>query len=609
MTNDLAEFSTETKCFLITGSNTSENHPIIGMHVFRGIEKGAKLIVIDPRKTEMANKADVFLQVPPGYNIPVMNSLIHVIINEKLYDKDFVEKNTKGFDYLKESIQEYSPEKVAKLTGLDSALIIKAAKLYAEAKPAAILYAMGMTQFSHGTGNVWTTSNLAAITGNLGIKGGGVNPLRGQNNVQGACMVGALPTVFASGKPVTDDAARSEVESLWHSSVPSKPGFALTVIPENIENGNIKFLWVFGENPVMSDPDTDHFTHSLDHLEFMVSQDIFMSETCIRSDMVLPAACFAEKEGTFVNTSRRVQMVNKAVDAPGEAKADWEIIAMVAEKLNQKGFDFRDARDIWDEIRIINRAQFGGMDYRRLKEMNGINAPCPNHQHQGTPVLHEGGKFSTPDGKAMLIPILFTENADMKDALEKDWRAKLGMDKDYPMMVGSLNEKASEKYPYILTTGRYVYQYHTGTMTRKCKSLETGADVYGPAGIEIGIDTAKKLGLATGDFIKVENERGCISSKARVMNRISRNVVFGSFHYWESNINELTNPSGLDPVSKIPELKVTAVNIVKITEDEYLAIQEEKKVKFKNDQISDINKNILPGMIDNNLSHSIRKGV
>jgi formate dehydrogenase major subunit len=583
MTNDLAEFSGFTKCFLITGSNTSENHPIVAMHVFRALERGAKLIVIDPRKTEMANKADIFLQVPPGYNIPVMNSLIHVIINENLYDGEFVANSTKGFEYLKESVQEYSPEAVSKMTGIDAELIKKAARMYAENKPSAILYAMGLTQFSHGTGNVWTTSNLAAITGNLGVKGGGVNPLRGQNNVQGACMVGALPANLASGKSVTDEAARKECSDLWCCEVPSKPGIALTVIPENIENGNIKFLWVFGENPVMSDPDSGHFVHAIEHLDFMVSQDIFLTETGLKSDIVLPAAAFAEKEGTFVNTSRRVQLVNKAVDAPGEAKADWEIIAMVAAKLGAEGFEYRDARNIWDEIRIINRGQFGGMDIRRLKDMNGINAPCPNHQHPGTPVLHEGGKFTTPDGKALLIPVIFTEDNTEKGNLEEQWRKKLNLDKDYPIMAGSINERASDKLPFIMTTGRYVYQYHTGTMTRKCRSLETGADMFGPAVVEIGFASAKKLGITTGDYVKVYNDRGEIAVKARVMNRIKDNYIFGSFHYWEANVNELTNPSGLDPVCKIPELKVSAVNVVKITEAEYLKIQGKKREQFQSD--------------------------
>ncbi len=497
MSNDLAEFSTYSDCFLIIGSNTSENHPIVGMHVIRALERGARLVVIDPRKTEMAKKADVFLQVPPGYNIPVMNAMINVIIKEELYDKNFVENNTVGFEYLQEAVKEYTPESVSKMTGIDSGLIEEAARIYGQSKPAAILYAMGLTQFSHGTGNVWSTSNLAAITGNLGIPGGGVNPLRGQNNVQGACMLAALPTVLANGKPVTDEAGRADLESIWNCEIPSKPGFALTNVPENIENGNIKFLWIFGENPVLSDPDSDHFVHSLKNLDFMVAQDIFLTETCLKADLVLPAACFAEKEGTFVNTSRRVQIVNKAVDPPGEAKTDWEIISLAAERLGETGFSFRDARDIWDEIRNVNRGQFGGMDYSRLRELNGLNAPCPNHMHPGTPVLYEGGKFSTPDGKAKLIPVLFTEDKENKEKMELDLRDRLGMDNDYPVMAGSVNERASEKYPFILTTGRYVYQYHTGTMTRKNKALENGADLYGPAVIEIGKTAAKGLGIYT----------------------------------------------------------------------------------------------------------------
>ncbi len=578
MTNDFCEFDTKTGCFFIIGSNTSHNHPIIGMHIQKGLERGAKLIVVDPKRTEMAQKADLFLQIPPGYNIPTLNCIMNVIIAENLCNKDFLEKSTTGFEYLKMAVEPYSPEAVGQLTGVEPELFVKAARMYAGNSPSAIIYAMGLTQFSSGTGNVWSVSNLAAITGNLGIEGAGVNPLRGQNNVQGACMLGALPALLPSGQSVTDDQGRGALEQLWNCKLPDKPGFVLTEAPEKMDEGKIKFLYVMGENPVVSDPWTDHFIHSLDSLEFMLVQDIFLTQTASYADVVLPATCFAEKDGTFVNTSRRVQLVNKAVNPPGDAMGDMEIICQLAKNNGIKGFDYTNAEAVWEEIRAVNTNQFGGMGFKRLKETNGLCAPCPDLDHPGTPCLYKGSIFNTPEKKAVLVPVVFTPEFSEKEELAAIWKKKLCLPQGYPFMAGSIIEKISADYPLILTTGRYVYHYHTGTMTRRCAPLMNGADQYHHA-VEINEGTAIRYGLSEGDFVKIENKRGMIATSVRIMERIPQNTLFGTFHYWEANVNELTNADNIDPVSKIPELKIAAVKLTKIPEAEYLSILKGKRIK------------------------------
>lgn len=584
MTNDLAEFSKYSNCILIIGSNTGECHPIIAMHVERALERGAKLIVIDPKRTEMAQKAHIHIQLPVGYNIPIINAMINYIIANELYDKDFVENHTVGFEYLKKAVEEYTPERVSELTGVPADLIKEAARIYATEKPSAILYTMGITQFTHGTGNVWSVSNLAAITGNLGIEGGGVNPLRGQNNVQGACDFGALPNRLPNFKFVTDREAREHFEKLWNCKLPDKPGIWIPDVPHAIEEGKIRFLYIFGENPVLSDPWTDHFLEAIAHLDFLVVQDIFLTETARKADVVLPAACWAEKDGTFTNTARRVQLVRKAVEPPGEAKPDWQIFCEIAKRLGVKGFDYKDAEDIWNEIRKADPRRFGGITYERLEEENGIPWPCPTEGHPGTPVLYKNGEFLTSDKKAKLIPVIFTENKEEKPVLERKLKEELGLPEDYPMMVGAIDEKPDKVYPCLFTTGRRVYHYHTGTMTRRCKPLEEGADVYGPV-VEIGPETAKKYELSTGDYVLIEGKRGKIACKVWVTERIPEDVLFVTFHYWEACGNELTN-TAYDPIAGTPEFKIAAAKVRKISEEEYRQILKEKEEKYQSQKIS-----------------------
>lgn len=584
MSNDLAEFSKYSNCILIIGSNTGECHPIIAMHVERALERGAKLIVIDPKRTEMAQKAHIHIQLPIGYNIPIINAIINYIITNDLYDKEFVKRHTVGFEYLKKSVEEYTLERVSEMTDVPAELIEKAARIYATEKPSAILYTMGVTQFTHGTGAVWTLSNLAAITGNLGIEGGGINPLRGQNNVQGASDLGALPDRFPGSKPLTDKKVREYFEKLWNCELSDKPGIWIPDVPHAIEEKKIRFLYVFGENPVMSDPWTDHFLQAIAHLDFFVVQDIFLTETAKKADVVLPAACWAEKDGTFTNTSRRVQLVKEAVEPPREAKPDWQIFCEIAKKLGAKGFDYKDAEDVWNEIRKADPEKFGGISYERLEKENGLSWPCPTEDHPGTPVLYRNGKFLTPDGKAKLIPVIFTENKEEKPDLEKKLKKELSLPENYPMMVGAIDEKPDKVYPCLFTTGRRVYHYHTGTMTRRCMPLEEGADIYGSV-VEIGTKTAKKYDLSTGDYVLIEGKRGKIACKVWVTERIPEDVLFVTFHYWEACGNELTNPAH-DPIAGTPEFKIAAARIRKISEEEYLRILREKKEKFQSQKLS-----------------------
>jgi predicted molibdopterin-dependent oxidoreductase YjgC len=573
MTNDLAEFATDTDVFLLIGTNTSECHPIIAMQVLRGLERGAKLVVIDIKKTDMAKKADIFIQIPSGYNIPLINAMINYIIQNNLYDKEFVEKYTNGFEWLKETVKDFTFEKVEKETGVSKELLIEATELYAKGNPSAILYTMGITQFIDGTYNVMDVSNLAVVTGNLGKKGGGVNPLRGQNNVQGAGDMGALPGDLPSGK-VTNPKAREKAEEIWGFKINSNPGLKLSQVPHAIDEGKVKFLYIFGENPVMSDPWTEHFIHALKKTDFIVVQDIFLTETAQAADVVLPSACWGEKDGTFSNTSRKVQLVRKAVEPPANLNPDWKVICNVANRVGLKGFNFNTAEEIWNEVRKLNPFKFKGITYERMAKLNGINWPCPDEEHQGTPYLYEDNKSFLPDGKFRLVPIGYTLDKNERIVLENKLRKTFNIPDDYPVGVGCPSEQPTEEYPCMYTTGRKVYHYHTGTMTRKCKPLEMGADIMGPV-IEVSEDIAREKNLENGCYAVVYNKRGKIAAKVLVNKDLKYGTIFTTFHYAEADGNELTNAEESDPVSGMPPLKMSIADIKKISEGEFLKIRTE----------------------------------
>ncbi len=567
------EFGTHSDVLFLIGTNTSECHPIVAMHMLKGLKRGAKLIVVDPKKTDMAKKADIYLQIPVGYNIPLINAMINYIIENNLIDKEFIKDKTHGFRYVKEVVKDFTPQRVEQETGISAKLVEKAAQMYAKAKVAAICYTMGVTQFIDGTSNVFSLSNLALITGNIGKKGGGINPLRGQNNVQGACDMGALPNALPNGL-VTDENKRLHVEKIWNTKLSKTNGIPLTKVPKSIKNGDIKLLFVCGENPVMSDPWTEHFTDSLQHLDTLIVQDIFLTQTAQRADVVLPAAAWGEKDGTFINTSRRVQFVAKAVTPNENLQSDWKVICNVASRLNLKGFDYKNSEEIWEEIRQVNPNFFGGISYERIKKLNGISWPCPNENHMGTPTLYEGGISMLEDKKFKLVPVVYAQDKKDRQTLEQQLIKKLDIPKDYPIGSGALSEKTDEIYPCMFTTGRKVYHYHTRSMTKECKTLEFGADSMG-AVIEISEDIAASQNLEDGCYGVIENKRGKIAAKIRINPDLRYGTIFTTFHYEKIGANILSNATDLDPLSGMTPMKMTIANIKKISEQEYLKIQKQ----------------------------------
>ncbi|KAF5071631.1 Formate dehydrogenase H [anaerobic digester metagenome] len=523
MTNSIAETMDNDALFLI-GTNTSENHPVIATLMKRAKNKGAKIVVADPRRIEMADWADVFLQLKPGTNIALINGMAHVIIQDGLLDEEFIQTQTEDFEELKEFLQSYTPEWVSGITGVPAADIVRAAHIYGEAESAGIYYAMGITQHATGTNGVMALSNLAMLTGNLGKPNGGINPLRGQNNVQGACDMGCLPADLPGYQKVFKPEVQSAFEAYWGRPLSGKVGLTLPEVISSVLKDEVRLLWVFGENPVVSDPDTNHVRHAMEHVDFLIVNDLFLTETAEYADVVLPAASFAEKNGTFTNTERRVQRVRQAVSPRGQSRPDWRIFMEV---MNRLGYDktYVDESRIFEEIAQVTPS-YRGIDYSRIDQV-GLQWPCPSAEHPGTKFLHQG---KIARGRGLFVPV------DYKEPME-------------PVDV---------EYPYILTTGRILYQYHTMSMTGKTEGLN---ELTGSSYVEIAPETASRHGLATGDRIKLYSRRGEISTTVRVTDIIEDEVIFMPFHFAEG-ANVLTN-TALDPIAKIPELKVCAVRLEK----------------------------------------------
>ncbi|OQC73038.1 MAG: Formate dehydrogenase H [Deltaproteobacteria bacterium ADurb.Bin002] len=523
MTNSIDELES-TDLILATGTNTTENHPVIGAKVKRAVRRhGTKLIVIDPREIDLVKYADIWLRQKPGTDVAVFNGLMNVIIAEGLYDKEYVAGRTEGFEALKAVVAKYTPESVEKISGVPAEDLKKAARMYAQAGRASIIYAMGITQHITGTDNVKSTANLSMLCGNVGIEGGGVNPLRGQNNVQGACDMGALPNVYPAYQPVAGEDVRKKFEAAWKAALSPKPGLTLMEIMAAAGSGKIKALYVMGENPLLSDPDLQHVAKELQKLDLMIVQDIFLTETAQMADVVLPACAFAEKEGTFTNTERRVQRVRKALEPPGEARADWEIICGISSRMGYP-MTYASAQEIFEEIRTVTPS-YAGITYDRL-EKEGLQWPCPTVSHSGTKFLHKD-KFSRGLG-------LFT-------ALE----------------YIPPNELPDQEYPFLLSTGRVLYHYHTGTMTTRARGpVERCPESL----VEIHPEDAGKLGIADGQKVRVTSRRGTVEVKARITEKSAPGSIFMNFHFTEAPVNFLTNPA-LDPTGKIPEYKVCAVKL------------------------------------------------
>ena len=530
MTNSIDEIYKSDVLFLI-GTNTTENHPVVAVKMKQVLMTGAtKLIVADPREIDMVRFADIWLRQKPGTDVALINGLMHVIIEEGLYDEGYVNERTEGFQALKEVLKRYHPEFVEGITGVPQDDLRRAARLYAQAKVASIFYAMGITQHITGTDNVKSLANLAMLCGNVGIEGGGVNPLRGQNNVQGACDLGALPNVFPAYQAVTSKEVRKKFEVAWGvKELPSNPGITVVEMMTAAAKGELKALYIMGENPMLSDPDLTHVEEGLKNLDFLVVQDMFLTETAQLANVVLPTASFAEKEGTFTNTERRVQRVRKGVSPPGEARADWEIIADMATRMSYK-MEYRSAEDVFMEMAEVTPS-YSGISYDRLDQEGGIQWPCPTPDHPGTPYLH---KDTFVRGKGLFHSIEFIPPAELPD-------------RDYPL---------------LLTTGRVLYHFHTGTMTRRDEGLNFR---YPNAYVEIHPSDALELGIEDGVNVRVTSRRGEIEISTKVTSRSPQGTVFIPFHFFEASVNRLTNPA-LDPIGKIPEFKVCAVKIEKLDE-------------------------------------------
>jgi formate dehydrogenase alpha subunit len=526
MTNSISDIE-EAEVIMLTGTNTAANHPVIAEKIKQAVlHGGAKLIIVDPREISLSRYAQICLRPNPGTDVAWINGMVRVILEEGLYDEDFVMGRTEGFEDLRRSLNEYDPDQVEKITGIPAAHLAEAARLYARAERAAIFYAMGITQHISGTDNVMALANLALLCGNFGIRGAGINPLRGQNNVQGACDMGALPDVFTGYQKVEDQAAAEKFSRAWGCELPSRPGLTVIEMMNAALEGKIRAMYVLGENPMVTDPDLGHVEQALRSLDFLVVQDIFMTETAALADVVLPGTCFAEKDGTFTNTERRVQRVRKAVEPPKEAREDWTIVSVVAARM---GYDmgYANSGEIMEEIASLTPS-YGGINYRRL-EKGGIQWPCPSADHPGTPVLHVE---TFPRGRGLLTPVSYLPPAELPD----------------------------DEYPFLLTTGRMLYHYHTGSMSRRSDSLSRKV-MRGR--VSISEEDAARLGLREGEGIRLSSRRGSLKSHAHISSRLQPGMVFATFHFGEELVNLLTNPA-LDPKSKIADLKVCAVRIEKL---------------------------------------------
>jgi formate dehydrogenase alpha subunit len=524
MTNPMADIG-KARVILVTGSNTTETHPVFSALIKRAVKfNKAKLIVIDPRKISLTRFAEKWLRPLPGTNVAWINGLMHVILKENLHDREFIRQRTTDFEALEKSLEPYTPDYVSSITGIPAKDLVEAARLYAMGSPSSIVYCMGITQHSSGTDNVKALANLAMLCGYLGVEGGGVNPLRGQNNVQGACDMGGLPNVFSGYQAVSDEKAGIKMETAWQvKGLSGNIGMTLTEMIPAAKVKKIKALYIMGENPMVSDPDLNHVEESLKSLDFLVVQDIFLTETAKLADVVLPSTCFAEKDGTFTNTERRVQRIRQAVNPPGMALGDWQIICRLANLMGVP-MTYANSSAVMDEIAAVTPS-YGGINYERL-EKEGLHWPCPHTAHPGTPILH---KESFTRGKGVFHALEYRPSA----------------------------EDISPAYPLVLTTGRVLYHYHTGTMTMKTPDLN---EISPESFIEISARDAEAFGVKNGEPADLVSKRGRVRARVQISPKAVQGTVFMPFHFAKAAANRLTH-AALDPVAKIPEFKVCAVNL------------------------------------------------
>ena len=530
MTNSIQEID-DIGTMLVIGSNTTNAHPVIAHRMRRTSRRGANLIVANPKEIELVDEADLFLQNQPGSDVALLMGMCRHILEEDLQDQEFIDQQTENFEEFKASLDEFTPEIVEEITGVPWEEIARAAELYATQKPSSIFYAMGITQHSHGTDNVMAVANLALLTGSIGKPSTGVNPLRGQNNVQGACDLGGLPNVYPGYQKVDDPEIQAKFEQAWGRELDDRVGLTHTEIFDAILEGEIKALYMMGENPILSEADANHVKEALEELDFFVAQDLFLSESAEYADVVLPAASFVEKEGTFTNTERRVQRVRQAIPPRGDAKPDWWIVCQLAQKMGEDGFEFDSAAEVMKEINEVTPI-YGGITYDRLGK-NGLQWPCRDADDPGTKFLHEG-KFARPNGLGQFVPLTYKQSAEIAD----------------------------QEYPLILTTDRSLYHYHGSTMTRRVDGL---VDLDPHEELKINPADAARFSIVDGQWVEVSSRRGRVKVRAKVTETCPEGVTSMTFHFAETPTNELTNPA-LDPVAKIPETKVSAVKVVPIEE-------------------------------------------
>lgn len=524
MTNSISELGGAASILAI-GTNTTAAHPIVALQVKDAVRNGAKLIVANPKEIELCRFAHIFLQHKPGTDVPLLMGMMRVIWDEGLYDKSFVENRCENLETFEKSLVDFDLDFVEKITGVPQEKIVEAARCYATEKPAAIIYCMGITQHVHGTDNVLATANLAMLTGNIGKPSSGVNPLRGQSNVQGACDMGALPNVYPGYQAISSLDNKTKFESAWGCKLSDSPGLTHTEIFDAVHSGKINALYLVGENPFLTEANASHATEAMEKANFLVVQDIFLTETAELADVVLPAASFAEKDGTFTNTERRVQRVRKSIEPVGGAKPDWWITCQIAKRLNGKGFDFSSPMEVMEEISSLVPS-YTGISYERL-ERGGLQWPCPSKEHPGTQILHTE-RFATDTGKGKFMPLTYRKSAEEPD----------------------------EEYPLLLTTDRSLYHFH-GTMTRRVYGLNV---LEKEEQLKIHPEDASRLGITDGEVVRVASRRGELNTKVMVTDQCPPGTVSMTFHFAETPTNVLTCCE-LDPEAKTPATKVCAVRI------------------------------------------------
>jgi formate dehydrogenase (hydrogenase) len=536
MSNSINEIE-DTDCILVFGYNSADSHPIVARRILKAKEKGAKIIVCDPRFIETARIADLHLPLKNGSNMALVNTFANVLLNEGLYDANFVANYAEGFDEYKAMVAKYTPEYTAEITGLSPELVRQAIRMYAASPAAVILWGMGVTQWGQGVDVVKGLSSIATLTGNLGKPNAGVGPVRGQNNVQGACDMGALPNTLPGYYDVTDDAARARFAKAWGvPSLPSAKGCSLTEAPHRINEGKIRAYYIFGEDPLQTEPDLDMMRKAFAKLDLIIVQDIFMTKTAMIADVILPATSWGEHENVFTSADRGFQRCYKAVEAPGDVKDDWEIHSMMARAMGYP-MKYNSAKEVWDELRGLCHL-YTGATYEKMADLGYVQWPCPTEDHPGTPWLYEGNKFDTPSGKAQLFA--------------SEWRAPL--------------EKPDDKYPLGLCTVREVGHYSCRSMTGNCSALQTLADE--PGFVQIHPDDAKKFGVKDQSLVWVSSRRGKVITRANINPRVNVGAVYMTYQWWIGACNELTVDQ-LDPISKTPEYKYSAVRVEAIDDQKW----------------------------------------